>query len=179
MAQPIFNPETKVWEGPRVEYEFASDTSIGMEILKSLSKTPERILHICDDDSNTMSCEKTRLASIRIAVNLMNLGFKPGDVSGFICRNGSQLPQAIYASIFIGSPINPLDVSFKKEDIVQMFAQTDPKLVFCDVDVYATVKLALNELENEAMIITLRDRIDGVRYIEELLSPTGNEHEFV
>lgn len=179
MAEPKFNPETKVWDGPRVSYDFASDTSIGSEILKSFSQTPDRILHLCDDDGIEMTCEMTRQSSVRIAQSLMNLGFKPGDVSGFICRNGTQLPSAIYACILIGSPINPLDVAFKKEDIVQMFAQTEPKLVFCDADVYATVKLALNELENEAMIITLRDRIDGAKHIEEFLSSTGNEHEFV
>lgn len=177
MAQ--FNSETKVWEGPKVDYKFAPDTSIGSEILKSLSSTPDRVLHLCSDDETSMTCAETRIAAIRIAQNLTRLGFKQNDVSGFICRNSSQLPAAMYAAILIGSPINPLDVAFKKEDIAQMFAQTEPKLVFCDADVYDTVKCALAELENDAVIITLRDRIDGVRYVEELLIATGNEHEFV
>lgn len=179
MAEPKFDIETKIWAGPNLPYDFAPDTTIGAEILKSLSATPDRILHVCDDDGFSMSCKNTRLAAIRIAQNLSKHGFKPGDVAGFICRNSTQLPPAIYACLLIGSPINPLDVAFKKEDIVQMFTQTKPKLVFCDADVYETVKLALSELENNAMIVTLRDRIDGVRHVEELLSPTGSEHEFV
>lgn len=180
MAEAQFNNETKIWKGPEVAYDFQADTSIGAEILKSLTSTPERVLHICaDDDGQSMTCNETKIASICIAQNLNRLGFKPGDVSGFICRNSTHLPATIYASAFIGSPINPLDVAFKKEDIVQMFAQTEPKLVFCDDDVYETVKLALDELESNAMIFTLRARIDGVRYIEELLEATGNEAEFV
>lgn len=179
MSASVFNKDLKIWEGPKEPYDFDSDTSIGVELLKSLKATPERILHICHDDDSSMTCEQTRLASIRIAQNLTNLGFKQGDVFGFICRNGTQLPAAIYSAILIGAPINPLDVAFKKEDIVQMFTQTQPKLIFCDSDVYEKTKLALNELENKATIITLRDKIDGVSHIEDLLISTGNEHEFV
>lgn len=179
MSSSVFNKDLKIWQGPKIPYEFDSDTSIGAELLKSLKSTPERILHICHDDDSSMSCEVTRISTINIAQNLMNLGFKPGDVIGFICRNSTQLPASIYASILIGGAINPLDVAFKKEDIVQMFKQTQPKLVFCDADVYEKTKLALDELENRATIVTLRDKIDGVSNIEDLLSATGNEHEFV
>lgn len=173
-----FNSETKIWEGPKAEYNFAPDTSIGAELLKKLAETPDRVLHVCHDDEISMTCEETRIASIRVAQNLTNLGFKQGDVFGFICRNGSKLPATIYGSIYIGAPINPLDVAFKKDDIKHMFGQTKPKLVFCDGDVYDTVKLALDELKNKAMIITFRNQIDGVSYIEELFSPTGKEDSF-
>lgn len=173
-----FNNATKIWSGPKAEYNFAPDTSIGAEMLKKLAETPERILHICDDDGISMSCKETRITSIRVAQNLLKLGFKQGDVFGFICRNGSKLPVTIFGSIYIGAPINPLDVAFKKDDIVHMFGQTKPKLVFCDADVYDTVKLALTELENDAMIITFRDKVDGAHYIEELFAPTGNEDSF-
>jgi 4-coumarate--CoA ligase len=174
-----FNPETKIWEGPKVPYEFPPDTSIGAELLKNLSATPERVLHICHDDGISMTCEETKIASIRIAQNLSKLGFKQGDVFGFICRNSINLPSTLYGSILIGAPVNPLDAGFKKDDIKHIFGQTKPKLVFCDGDVYETTKLALNELENDATIITLRTKVDGVTFIEELLVPTGSEESFV
>lgn len=173
-----FNSDTKIWEGPKVEYNFAPDTSVGSELLKKLAATPDRILHISHDDGISMTCEETRIASIRVAQNLTTLGFKRGDVFGFICGNDSKLPATIYGSIFIGAPINPLDVAFKKDDIKHMFGQTKPKLVFCDADVFKTVKLAMSELENDATIITFREKIDGVMNIDELFKPTGNEDSF-
>lgn len=173
-----FNSETKIWEGPKVPYDFAADTSIGAEILKALAKTPERVLHVCHDDGISMTCEETRVAAIRVAQNLTRLGFQRGDVFGFICRNGSDLTPALYGSMLIGAPVNPLDAGFMKDDIKHMFAQTKPKLVFCDGDVYETTKLALDELSNSAMIITLRDKIDGVSHVQELFAPTGNEDSF-
>lgn len=175
----MFNTEKKTWEGPKVPYNFARDTSIGAEILKKLAETPLRTLHICHDDGVAMSCEETRIASIRIAQNLTKLGFKRGDVFGFICRNGSNLPPSLYGSLLIGAPINPLDAGFKKDDINHMFRQTKPKLVFCDAEVLQTTKISLNEIENDAMIITLRGKVEGIRSIDDLLTPTGNEESFV
>lgn len=173
-----FNPETKIWEGLKVSYTFARDATIGAEILKKLAETPDRKLNVCHDNGVATTCEETRIASIRVAQNLIRLGFKQGDVFGFICRNGSDLTPALYGSILIGAPVNPLDIGFRKDDIMHMFKQTQPKLVFCDGDVYETTKMALNELQNDAYIITLREKIDGVSHINELLAPTGSEDHF-
>lgn len=174
-----FNSETKIWKGPTVLYEFSLDTTIGAELLKKLAETPDRVLQISYDDEVTVTCEETRTASIRVAQNLAKLGVKKGDVVGFICRNGSNLPTALYGSIIIGAPVNPLDAGFKRDDIKQIFAQTKPKLVFCDDDVYTTTRDALLELENDATIVTLRGKVDGVSFIEDLLAPTGSEDSFV
>lgn len=173
-----FDQATKVWKGPDVPYEFASDSTIGAEVLKKLAETPERTLHISHDDGISMTCEQTRIASIRVAQNLTNLGFKAGDVFGFICRNGINLPATLYGSILIGAPVNPLDIGFKKDDMRQMFEQTNPKLVFCDAEVHEITKTALRELGNESMLITLNGKIDGVMNIEELMKPTGTEDTF-
>lgn len=173
-----FDQATKVWKGPNVQYDFASDSTIGAEVLKKLAETPERTLHISHDDGISMTCEQTRIASIRVAQNLTNLGFKAGDVFGFICRNGINLPPTLYGSILIGAPVNPLDIGFKKDDMRQMFEQTKPKLVFYDAEVHETTKTALRELGNESMLITLNGKIDGVMNIEELMKPTGIEDSF-
>lgn len=174
-----FDSETKIWGGPTVAYRFASDTTIGAELLKKLDETPERVLHVCHDDGVAMTCEATKLAAIRVAQNLTRLGFKQGDVFGFICRNSTNLPPTLYGSILIGAPINPLDAGFKKDDIKQIFAQTKPKLVFCDADVYETIRASLSELENDATIVTMREKVDGAMFVEELLVATGSEETFV
>ena len=173
-----FNPDTKIWAGEKVPYSFARDATIGSELLKRLKETADRILIINHDDDTSLSCEEARKASIRVSQSLTKLGYKQGDVFGIICRNGKDLVPLLYGSLLIGAPINPLDVGFKKDDVKQMFQQTKPKLVFCDVDVYETTKMALSELESDAPIITLRERIDGVSYFQDLLSPTGNEDHF-
>lgn len=173
-----FDSETKIWAGPKVPYKFALDTSIGAEILKSLAETPRRVLHICHDDGTALTCDETRMASIRVAQNLIKNGFNRGDVIGFICRNSTYLPPTLYGCFLIGAPVNPLDVEFKKDDIIHMFGQTKPKLVFCDHDIYKTVKEALDELDNDALIVTMREKITGVKSIDMFLAPTQSESSY-
>ncbi len=173
-----FDSHTKIWNGPKTQHPFNFHSSLGGEILKKLSETPERILHICHDENIAMTCEATKLSSIRIAQNLTKLGVKKGDVVGFICTNSIKLPELIYGCLLIGAPINPLDVGFKKDDIKHMFEQTNPKLVFCDNNIYETVKLSLDEIGNKATIITLREAIKGVQHVDELLTTTGSEALF-
>jgi acyl-coenzyme A synthetase/AMP-(fatty) acid ligase len=173
-----FDSATKIWEGPKVNHPFDLHTSLGGEILKKLAETPERVLHICHDEEISMTCEATRIASIRVAQNLTKLGVTKGDVVGFICTNSIKLPELIYGCLLIGAPINPLDIGFKKDDIKHMFEQTIPKLVFCDSAVYETVQLSLDEIGSSATIITLREQITGVHYVDSLLTETGNEAFF-
>lgn len=173
-----FDSSTKIWEGPKISHQFNLHTSIGGEVLKKLAETPQRILHICHDEEISMTCEATRIASIRVAQNLTRLGIKKGDVIGFMCTNSIKLPELIYGCFLIGAPVNPLDIGFKKDDIKHMFEVTIPKLVFCDSAVYETVKLSLDEINSNATIITLREPITGVHYVDSLLAETGNEEFF-
>lgn len=173
-----FNKVTKTWEGPKVPYGFARDSSIGAEVLKTLAETPKRVLQICADDGIHLTCEETRITAIRVAQNLTTLGYKAGDVFGFICQNGSTLPPLLYGSLLIGAAINPLDAGFKKDDIKQMFAQTKPRLVFCDAGVFNTAKQALEEIDNDAKIITLHAKIQNITFAGDLFTPTGSEGTF-
>lgn len=173
-----YNSETKVWEGQHIPYKFNQRTSIGAELVKKLSETPERILNICHDDETSMTCHETKIASIRVAQNLTKLGYVKGDVFGFLCSNSTFLPAVMYGSLMIGAPINPLDIGFKRDDIKHMFEQSLPKLVFCDSDVYETVKLSLDDMGSKAAIITLREPINGVTFVDEILTATGNEDSF-
>lgn len=173
-----FNSETKIWEGPKVPYKFELDTSIGAELLKKLAETPDRVLQISHEDGISLTCKQARIASIRVAQHLNKLGYTRGDIFAFICRNGTDLLPTLYGSFLIGAAVNPLDAGFKKDDIKHICNQTKPKLVFCDGEVYEATKSALNELGNGAEVITLRSKVAGVKFIEELLTPTGNEESY-
>jgi 4-coumarate--CoA ligase len=126
-----------------------------------------------------LTCEELRLTSIRVAQNLTKLGIVADDVIGLICSNSNIVTSLLHGCILIGAPINPLDVSFNKNDIRHLFSQTKPKLVICDAKVYEIVKLALNGLENTAKIFITNGEIPDVPKVDELLMPTGTEDDFV
>lgn len=173
-----FNSETKIWDGPKVAYNFELDTSIGAELLKKLAATPDRVLQISHEDGIALTCKQARIASIRVAQHLNKLGYTRGDVFAFICRNGTDLLPTLYGSFLIGAAVNPLDAGFKKDDIKHICSQTKPKLVFCDGEAYETTTAALDELGIDAKVITLRSKVSGATFIEDLLTPTGNEDSY-
>lgn len=60
-----------------------------------------------------------------------------------------------------------------------MFSMTEPKIVFCDTDVYETVVIALKEIDLDVPIYTFGGKVGVSKDIEELLQETGDENNFM
>jgi 4-coumarate--CoA ligase len=175
-----FKVEQKLWEGVNYSYPYSLDTFMGEEILKKLKETPDRVVQINHDDGHEIRCEELRVSSVYIAQNLIKSGIKADDVIGVICKTSNEVTFLLNACVLIGAPINPLDLSFTKDDIKHLFGQTLPKLVICDLEVFDKVQQALTELKLDSKVcVTSKDMIDGALSFFDLLTPTGNEDEFV
>lgn len=59
-----------------------------------------------------------------------------------------------------------------------MLSITQPKMMFCDVDVYDLVRECLNELENDARIFTFSGQSGDSEPVENLFEETEEESEF-
>lgn len=174
-----FNAEKKLWEGFNFPYPYSMETFMGDEILRRLKETPNRVIQICHENSRSVTCEELRISSVRIAQNLLNLGVQPDDVVGVISKTSNEITFVLNACVFIGAVINPLDISFSKEEIKHLFRQTLPKAVICDVEIFEKTQMALKELGIEAkMIVTSDVYVEGALKLSDLLKPTGTEDEF-
>ncbi|KAJ6647281.1 putative 4-coumarate--CoA ligase 3 [Pseudolycoriella hygida] len=174
-----YDEVNKIWKGRPADYPRPLNNYFGEELLEALSEAPDSIFEICHEDNYHMTRREARELTINVSRNLVRLQIKPNDVVGFVCRNSKYLPVLLYGCIVYGAPINPLDNSFDCEYVKHIFGQTKPKLVFCDADVYESIKANLDELHNDAQIFTLIDERDGVPFVSELLRPTGDESAFV
>lgn len=178
-----FNPKTKLWESPKLPYSFPKDAFLGEEMLKKLKDTPRRvcqIFHEAQENCHDLTCDELRVKSVRVSQNLMKLGITSDDIVGIVCRPSHDLSIALYGCIFIGAAVNPLDISFSKDDLKQMFSQTLPKIVICDSDIVSKAREALSELKNEAKIFSIASEDEKkISNFAELLLPTGEEEEFV
>lgn len=175
----LYDEVNKIWKGPQAPYPRSMDTYFGEELLKMLNESPDSILEISHEENYSMTRKEARELTINIARNLMKLNIKSNDVIGMICRNSKYLPVLMYGCIIVGAPINPLDKSYDSRDIKHIFKQTKPSLVFCDAEIYQTTKVILDELENDAKVFTLREKITEVPHITELLKPTEEENIFI
>lgn len=174
-----YDSVNKVWKGPKFPYPYAKDVYFGEELLKVLCKSPESIMFINHEENYSMTRGEARELSINVARNLIKLGIKPDDVVGVICRNSKYVPVVLYGCIIVGAPINPLDVSFGKDDIKHMFKLTKPKIVFCDHDMYQVTKEVLNEMHNDAKVFTLLGEVPDVAFVEEIAKYSGDDSTFI
>lgn len=78
----------------------------------------------------------------------------------------------------MGCPINPLDPSFSKTELMHMFSITKPKAVFCDVEIYDLVQDCLHELENDGKIFTFNGQTTDSIPVETLFEESSGEDSF-
>lgn len=119
------------------------------------------------------------LRTVRAAQNIQKYGYQPKDVFTFVAKNSDFLAPVIFASFCLGCPINTLDPSFAKSDIIHMLKITKPRLMFCDVDVYPLVSECLTELNNEVKIFTFGGQCGSSEAVENLFVETGTEKAFM
>jgi hypothetical protein len=56
-----------------------------------------------------------------------------------------------------------------------MFSMTKPKMIFCDAENVKVVQNAVDEMESEAQILTVMDKVDGYECATEILKEMEGE----
>lgn len=106
-------------------------------------------------------------------------GYQSKQVFGFTAENSHHVAAIVFASIDIGCPVNTLDPSFGKAEIMHMLNITKPVLMFCDIKLFDMIQECLNELGNDAKIFTFGGSKSGSEPIENLFAETQTESDFV
>lgn len=136
------------------------------------------VIQINDDTGEQLTFEQLRLMTIRAAQNLQMRGYNSNHMIGINSGNVSFLTPIVLASICIGCPINPL-YSEWCPDILDMFEKTQPKLVFCEIELYELTRECLIDLGIDAKMFTLNGVKGDAESVENLFCETGTEEEFV
>lgn len=179
MYKTQYNENFKTWQGITKSPVYHPTMSLGKHILSVLAKRPKLVGQISDDSGIQLTNEIIEKRIIRIAINLQRMGYSQKDMFGIVCKNSENLASVVFGCSVIGAPINTLDPTFGKCDISHMFNKTKPKLVFCDFDNISAVQEALTEINLNPEIITLIQRVDGYKFIEDFISEIEGDNEFV
>lgn len=174
-----FDTTTKVWTGPMGKYPYSLDTHATEIIIEALDKNPEKIVQINHEKGTTWKAKQLKLAAIRVAQNLIKLEIQPDDIISFVTKDSERVLPLILGVLFAGAVTNMISISLSEDEIKQVFAQTEPKVVICDSDAYENTSSALEELKKTATFYTVIERVPGVAFVNELCSPTGYEDKFV
>lgn len=179
MYKTQYKKDSKTWQGISKAPVYHTTMSLGKQILSVLRQRPKLIGQISDDSGIQLTNEVIEKRIIRIAINLQKMGYSQNDMFGIVCKNSENLASVVFGCSVIGAPVNTLDPTFGKQDISHMFNKTKPKLVFCDFDNISVVQEALIEINLHPEIITLIQRVDGFKFIEDFITEIEGELEFV
>ncbi|XP_055710982.1 probable 4-coumarate--CoA ligase 3 [Phlebotomus papatasi] len=158
---------------------FHENVTVARAVLYLLKLNPDKACQISADDGSQRTNGEIYEDTFKIALNMQKNGCSKGDVIGFVCKNSHQLTPTILACLYLGAPINALDVAFTKDEIINMFRTTKPKFVFCDDDVARTVQRSLLELESRATIIVIGQRVANFAHIDDFLDDKGSQMEIM
>lgn len=101
-----------------------------------------------------MTFDDIRIKATRAAQNLQRLGYKPENIIGIMARNSKDVAPIMFATLFLGCPLNTFDPNFFKKDFLIILNKTKPSVFFCDINVYDMVRQSLNELQLKIQIYT-------------------------
>lgn len=134
---------------------------------------------INDNNGMQMTFEEIRTKTIRAAQNLQNRGYKQKQTFSLLSRNGHDVAPIVFASLAMGCPLNCLDASFTKTELVHMLKTTVPTVVFCQQICYELLVECLNEVSNSAKIFVFGDTHGQCESVENLFLETHRERGFL
>uniref|UniRef100_A0A1L8DYC8 Putative acyl-coa synthetase n=1 Tax=Nyssomyia neivai TaxID=330878 RepID=A0A1L8DYC8_9DIPT len=177
-APTLFDEKTLTWRGgSNCPHVFDPKMSIGKAALFVLNQNLDFVAQISDNSGVKKTNREIRDSMLKIAVNLTKIGCTKGDVVGFLSTNTDELAGAVLATFLLAAPVNPLDPSAGKADIIHMFGLTRPKFIFCEDNKLPILVEALESLNHKAQIVVLGERIKAYHHIDDFLVDPGNLNE--
>ena len=171
----------KVWRGPTRDSVLNPKAGIGWIVLNLFRQNPDRVMQISDDSGVEVTCGEMFSRTAKICTFLSDkTDLKRGDVVGIIARNSQNVAPLAFACFTLALPISPFAHVMGVAEIVEMYARTKPKAIFCDWDVVERVKRAIEEIPLvNCKIYTLMRKVEGFEFLDDILgSFEGNFEDF-
>lgn len=167
VVEMFYDPDTKILHGEQRPLLHHPSASLGEILVHHLRKTPDRVAQVCAEEGTEVNCGELAALTVNFAKNLMKFGFKLGDVVGFLGRSCPHAIPATFGCYLIGCKVNLLDSGLSVSEIVSVYQQTRPMIIFCDSDFHDYTKVIVNMLGGDVEIVTLTEHLDGVRHVAE------------
>lgn len=171
----LYNAETKIWSGRKVEPIYNPNASLGKILYRNLQLNPNNIIQINHTENVEFTSQQVFLLSKRISISLIEKDISHSDIVGIIATNTSIVLPLCYGCLFIGAKIHPLDVHFNKDSIMHFYSKTKPKIIFVEGEMFEVVKEALSEIKLNALVFTLNKHSKNIPCFEDFLSDKSFE----
>lgn len=157
-----FDQKSKVLKGVEVPPFFHPHTTAGQVIISFLQREPSKVVQSCYDTGVELTAGEMAKLALRIAKNLTKRGLKLGDVAGLVASNTTYVAPLVLGCFLTGCPISTLDPSFDVGEVVHIFKQTKPKIVFCDENNWDVVCEALRRCGSDSEVLIVDEKVKGM-----------------
>ncbi|KAH8284004.1 hypothetical protein KR054_007028, partial [Drosophila jambulina] len=162
-----YNAEEKIWSSDKDKAQFGEDLSVGEIIFQEMLRHPKDIAQISEPDGTILLREDLLENSKRIATFMRNLELTQSDFVGVLAANSMHISAVAYACCFNGIAINAISPTYIEDVIQGLYEITQPRLIFCDGDVYEKVKAATAKFD--VKFVSMQNHPAGVMTIQEVL----------
>ncbi|XP_034652532.1 LOW QUALITY PROTEIN: luciferin 4-monooxygenase [Drosophila subobscura] len=177
MATTKYDSIERIWSGAKDKEYYGPDMTLGEVALIILRLYSDKVMQVFDPTGEELTGGQLLLQSRRLAHAFQRLRLQRGDVVGISATNTTYLTEVVIAALLNGTPINPLHPQFDSETVAYMYEITKPKVIFCDLDNYETLRAVKNSLKFKTELILLTGSLPGVRNIQDLLADGSIEYD--
>lgn len=175
MPKPTYDPNQRIWCGPKISPLYNPDQGLGQLILRILRQTPNAVTQISADSNVHVTCKEMHDRTIKLVKYLRKCELNGGDMIGLVATNSENVAPIVFACFTLGLPINPLSTIMSVNDIVLMYSKVQPKIIFCDAENLNTVREAVNKMKFGVKIITMMDKVNEYDCVCEILEQVDAE----
>jgi acyl-CoA synthetase (AMP-forming)/AMP-acid ligase II len=172
-----YDPVQKIWSGPKITPIYNTDANLGFLILQRLIQSPQNVFQISDDSGIELTNLDIYKRSIKFAKFLTKAGLKQGDVLGLNASNCEHIVPIMFACFILGIAVHPLALVMDVKEICYMWSKTRPKIIFCDGKIVEKVKVAVEEMELDAKIYTVIEKVEGFLSADDVLKAEDDNVE--
>ncbi|XP_061389631.1 luciferin 4-monooxygenase-like [Musca vetustissima] len=180
LVETIYDPEKKVWHGPVDELRYGPQYSIGSAVLEAMKKYPDHVIQICHQSGKEITNREMIKLTVQAARHFEKLQLQQCDIIGICAGNSDYVAPIYFGALCAGLCISPLDPSFNVNGLKYVYNLTQPKLMFCDGEIYQKVRQALEECGLSATkIFTVRNHMDGIPNVMEFFEEICDASTYV
>lgn len=156
-----YDPENKVWYGPKINPMYNPDQNLGALCLNILHQNGSQVAQISADTGVALTSKQLYDRSIVMTDYLKKCNLTQNDFVGMVVNNTENLMPIAFACYVLGIPTCPLSPIMTSTDISAIYQVIKPKLIFCDQRNLTTVQEAATSINSNAKIITVMEKVPG------------------
>ncbi|KAJ8924037.1 hypothetical protein NQ315_006814 [Exocentrus adspersus] len=167
----------RIVKGPRISFEEITK-GLGEVFFEAAGKYADNICQIEAETGKTETFRSVKERSTRVAIRLLEIGIKPGDVVACCLKNSIDSAIPVVASLYINAKVASLDVLQSSRDCAHCIQLVQPKLIFVDEDAETLIENSLVEAGFDNVGIIIVGTSSKHKMLSEMLTPCATESGF-